>query len=124
MAKRSDITIEKILTDYQNALVMAQADGKTGDMIAAATAQAKLVGLLIERKEVGAAGDFSNMESISEVLQAVADQAGPEAALALSKVFNLVGSQQVVVGIQQLAPADEEAAETLYRSKSGSDQVN
>ena len=104
MTKKSDITMEKVLTDYQVALEKARdgikeiVDGKevwlvapkTSDIISAATAQAKLVGLLIERKEVGNAGDFSQMDNVSDILQAVSDQAGPEVALALSTALGLV----------------------------------
>lgn len=125
MARKSDITIEKILTDYQDALNMAKADSKPNEMISAAREQAKLVGLLVERKEVGNAGDFDTMDNISEILQAVAEKAGPEAALALSKVFNLVGQAELTVGIRESSAAiDQEAAEALYMAKPASDQVN
>lgn len=125
MARKSDITMEKILTDYQDALNMAKQDGKPNEMISAAREQAKLVGLLVERKEVGNAGDFDSMENISDILQAVNDKAGPEAALALSKVFNLVGEREVIVGIEQTSSAaTDEAAEALFMAKPASEQVN
>ena len=89
MAKRADITEDKILTDYQEALALAKKQEKPDSMVNAATAQAKLVGLLRDRVETGNAGDFDNMDSISEVLEAVAAQSGPEAAMALSKAFGL-----------------------------------
>jgi hypothetical protein len=89
MAKRADITEDKILTDYQEALALAKKQQKPDSMVNAATAQAKLVGLLRDRVETGNAGDVDNMESVSEILEAVAAQAGPEAALALSKAFGL-----------------------------------
>ena len=87
--KRADITIDKILSDYQYALEMAKEQAKPNDITNAATAQAKLVGLLRERVEAGNVGDFDGMESISEILEAVNSQAGPEAALALAKAFGL-----------------------------------
>jgi hypothetical protein len=89
MAKRADITEDKILTDYQEALVLAKKQEKPDSMVNAATAQAKLVGLLRDRIETGSAGDFDNMDSVSEVLEAVAAEVSPEAALALSKAFGL-----------------------------------
>lgn len=87
MSKKSDITIDKILTDYQQALDMAKEMAKPADIVSAATAQAKLVGLLRERVETGAVGDFDGLENISDILEKVAQDAGPEAALALSKAF-------------------------------------
>jgi len=92
MAKRADITEDKILTDYQEALALAKKQEKPDSMVNAATAQAKLVGLLKDRIETKNVDDFENMESTSEILQAVSDRAGPEAALALSNAFGVVKS--------------------------------
>ena len=89
MAKKSDITIEKVLTDYQVALEMAKGMGKPADVISAATAQAKLVGLLRDRVETGAVGDFDGIDNLPDILDKVAAEAGPEAAVALAKAFGL-----------------------------------
>jgi phage terminase small subunit len=43
VAKRADITEDKILTDYEEALQSAKAQAKPNSIINAATAQAKLV---------------------------------------------------------------------------------
>lgn len=117
--RKSEITFEKILSDYQFALDLAKSKDEPANIISAAREQAKLVGLLIDRKEVGAAGDFENMESIADILSAVANQAGPEAALALSQAFQLIGPTVV---IQQKAP--EETPEALFDAESPSDAVN
>ena len=120
--RKADITFEKILTDYQLALDMAKSKGEPANIIAAAREQAKLVGLLIDRKEIGAAGDFENMENISDILEAVANQAGPEAALALSKVFGILGTDNMVaVTVKAPEPEDSEA---LIEAKPASDAVN
>lgn len=89
MVKRHDITIDKILKDYAEAMDMARAQGRADQLIAGATAQAKLVGLLRERVETGAAGEFDALENVSDVLEKVAEQAGPEVALALSKAMGI-----------------------------------
>ncbi len=87
--KKSDITIDKVLTDCQTALDMAKGQGKSGDMIAATMAQAKLVGLLRDRVETGGVGDFGDTNSIADVLEMVAKEAGPEAAMTLAAMFGL-----------------------------------
>ena len=87
MAKRSDITIEKILTDYEQALQFARQQEKAGDMVSAATAQAKLVGLLRDRVEQGNPGDFDHLDDISAIVEKVAAEAGPEAAQALMRAL-------------------------------------
>lgn len=87
MAKRSDITIDKVLTDYQLALDIAKSQQKAGDIVSAATAQAKLVGLLRDRVEHGGPGDFDSMENLSDIIEKVSQEVGEEAAQALLKVL-------------------------------------
>lgn len=112
MAKRSDITMDKVLSDLEHALKLARELAKPGDMITAAMSQAKLVGLLRDRVEHGEVGDFDGMESISEILEKVAQEAGPEAALALSKAFGIDNAEAA------------ETAEDLIDQPPPSDAVN
>lgn len=88
--KRADVTVDRILTEYEEARLMAKSLEKTSDMIAASEKKAKLVGLLRDRIETGGVGDFDGIEDVSEVIERVRDQAGEEAASALLKAFNLV----------------------------------
>lgn len=118
LMKRADITIEKILLDYQDALDMAKEQRRSADMTAAATAQAKLVGLLRERVEAGQVGDFDNVTNVSEILEMVAKEAGPAAALALAKAFNVTGALP-----DQQEPVDDQGA-SLASQKPASDAVN
>lgn len=87
--KKADISIDKILTDYQYALDRAKVQDKPGEMVSAATAQAKLVGLLRDRVETGAVGDFGDVQSVADILEIVGKEAGPEAALALANMFGV-----------------------------------
>lgn len=94
MAKKSDITIDKVLTDIQEAVHMAKAQAKPNDLVNAAMAQAKLVGLLRERTEIGAPGDFDGLENISDILEKVEADMGAEAALALAKAFGYAKTEE------------------------------
>src|SRR5712671_2062325 len=87
--KKSDISIDKVLTDCQLAFDMAKGQQKASEMIAATMAQAKLVGLLRDRVETGGVGDFGDTNSIADVLEMVAKEAGPEAAMTLAAMFGL-----------------------------------
>ena len=87
LAKRADVTEDKILTDYEEALQLAKAQAKPNAIIKAATAQAKLVGLLKDRIETKNVNDFEDMENIDDILQKVADEVGPEVAAALAKAL-------------------------------------
>ena len=114
--QKKDITVDKVLDDYQYALNLAKAQQKPSDMIAAATAQAKLVGLLRERVESGGVGDFGDTNSIADVLELVAREAGPEAAMTLAAMFGLDPPKS------QTTKAMEEAV--LFIAESPSDAVN
>lgn len=92
MATKADITVDKILTDYQQALELAKSQAKPADIVNAASAQAKLVGLLRERTEVGTPGSFDGAQSLEEVIAMAAEQGGPEVEDALRKAFGLPGS--------------------------------
>lgn len=122
MIRRSDITIERILSDYEDAKQMAREQGKGAEIVNAATAQAKLVGLLRDRVEAGNVGDFDNMDNISEILERVALEAGPEAALALSRAFGLPDASQTEITHQRPPLGQEEA--DLEDAKPASDAVN
>lgn len=87
--KKADITIDHILQKYEAAFSLAERQQKPSEMTAAATAQAKLVGLLRDRVETGAVGDFGDVNSISDILELVAKEAGPEAAMTLAAMFGL-----------------------------------
>ncbi len=122
MAKRADITIDKILTDYQLALNLAKSQEKPADIVNAATAQAKLVGLLRDRVEHGEVGDFGDMENIQEILEAVASEKGVDAAIALAASF---GVPYEAKRISELPSDDTDVLEAdLDDIKPASDAVN
>jgi len=87
--KRNDITMDKILTDYEEAKNMARAALRPDVVINAATAQAKLVGLLRDRVETGNVGDFPDTQTIEGILEAVAKEGGADAAMVLATMFGL-----------------------------------
>ena len=89
LIKRSDITVDKILTEYEEARKLAVKQEKPEAMLNASEKKAKLVGLLVNRTEVGNAGDFEQMTDISQILEKVRQEAGLEAAEALAKAFGL-----------------------------------
>ena len=88
LQKKADITLEKILTDYQYAIDGAKQDNKYDTIVSAATAQAKLVGLLKDRI-VNEPSEIESMENISDILERVGQEAGAETALALAKAFGI-----------------------------------
>jgi len=113
--QKKDITLDKVLDDIQWAIDHGKANSKPADVIAGANSQAKLVGLLRERVETGGVGDFSD-NSLSDILQLVAKEAGPDAAMTLAAMFGLK------VPESKTTEAMKEAI--LFISDPGSDAVN
>jgi hypothetical protein len=108
--KRADITIEKVLQDYQYALDLAKEKASPGEITTAATAQAKLVGLLIDRRESGNAGDFDNVSDVDTLLAKVTAEVGPEAADALAKAFGIATEPKELtppIDLQSISPPSD-----------------
>ena len=60
MAKRADVTEESILDELEQARTLALQCEQTASAVSATVAKAKLVGLMIDRKEQGKPGDFDS----------------------------------------------------------------
>ena len=63
---------------------LARTLGQPSAAIAATQLSAKLVGLLVDRKEQGQPGDFAGLQSAAEVLERITAELGPETAAALA----------------------------------------
>lgn len=84
MVKRSDITLDKLLTDLKDDRELAQRLGQPSAAIAATQLTAKLAGLLVDRKESGQPGDFSSLTSPADVLAAIRAEFGDDAVKLLT----------------------------------------
>lgn len=114
--KKKDITVDKVLDDLQYALDLAKGQAKPSEIVAAANAQAKLVGLLRDRVETGHVGEFGDANSIADILELVSREAGPEAAMTLAAMFGMELPKS------QTTKAMEEAV--LFIADPASDAVN
>lgn len=104
MLKRSDITLEKLLSDAEDARALAMATNQPSAAKGASEFQAKLVGLLVERKESGAPGEFSGLTTPDAVIAAIRQEMGEDAANAL---LALVGRLTKSEPDQQVTPTTE-----------------
>ena len=84
MAARNRITVDTLLDDLASDRELARTLGQPSAAIAATQLSAKLVGLLVERKESGQPGDFAGLQSAADVLAQLATELGPETAALLS----------------------------------------
>jgi len=83
---RHQITVDTLLAQLAEDRALAQATGQSGAAVAATMAMGKLLGLVIDRKEAGAPGDFANLQSAQEVIEAVRRELGDRTADALAQL--------------------------------------
>ena len=88
MTQRTRITIESLLHDLAEDRALARETKQVSAAIAATQLSAKLVGLLIDRKESGQPGDFSDLTSADEIMAKVRADLGDEFADALAGVLS------------------------------------
>lgn len=84
MNTRTRITIESLLHDLAEDRALARETKQVSAAIAATQLSAKLVGLLIDRKESGQPGDFSDLTSADEILARVRADLGDDMADAIT----------------------------------------
>ncbi|MGJ4888991.1 hypothetical protein ACQR1Y_12395 [Bradyrhizobium sp. HKCCYLRH3099] len=83
MARENRVTVASITAELDRAAALAERIEQPAAMTTAIATKAKLHGLLVERRETGAPGDFAAAQSEAEVVAAVREQLGDEAAEAL-----------------------------------------
>jgi hypothetical protein len=64
-AAKAEVTRESILAELEEARLMAKDNGQPAAAVSASMGKAKLVGLLVDRKEVGAPGEFADLEDMT-----------------------------------------------------------
>lgn len=84
MATRNRITVDSLVEELDEARVAAMALSQPSAAISASMSKARLVGLIVDRKEQGAPGDFAAMQTEEQVLAAVRAELGEGAAAALA----------------------------------------
>jgi hypothetical protein len=67
-AKSAKITIESICEELSEATAVAKSKGQAQAMVSASALRAKLAGLMVERVEVGAPGEFDGLTSTAEIV--------------------------------------------------------
>lgn len=85
-AKRHETTVDSLLVDLEADRQLAHKTEQSGAAVSATMAKARLLGLIVERSERGAPGDFANLQSVQEVIAAVRRDMGDAAADALAQL--------------------------------------
>ena len=84
IAMTTRVTVESLSAEFDEARALALGEKQASAAVAATTAKAKLHGLMVDRQEKGAPGDFASAASAADVLALVREQLGDETALLLA----------------------------------------
>jgi GrpB-like predicted nucleotidyltransferase (UPF0157 family) len=76
-AKRKAVTRDSIVDELETARELARENKQPSAMVAASATKAKVCGLFVEKIEQGAPGDFSSLNSVDEIADALLAQAYP-----------------------------------------------
>jgi phage terminase small subunit len=87
MISRSDITLDKLLSALETDRQLARQNRQIAASINASAMQARLCGLLIDKRESGLPGDFTRMQTAQEIVEQVRVEMGDAAADALQKIL-------------------------------------
>jgi len=88
MSYKTSITLASLLDELAADRELARRVDQPSAAIQATVMQAKLVGLMVERKESGAPGDFASLGSVDEIIAKVRSDLGEQAALLLQAVLD------------------------------------
>jgi hypothetical protein len=97
IAVKTRVTVETLTDEFNEAIAIARETRNAGAVTQAAIAKGKLHGLIIERKEAGAPGDFAGLQSAEEVLALVKTELGDETAALLAKALGKQEEQPAAV---------------------------
>lgn len=86
--KRHEITVDSLLADLETDRALAHSQGQGSAAVQATMAKARLLGLIVDRKESGAPGDFATLQTSAEVIEAVRREHGDAAADALARLID------------------------------------
>ncbi len=83
MAQKTELSLQSLLSDLAEDRALARSLGQVSAAVQATQLSAKLTGHLVDRKEVGGAGDFAGLKSPGEVLELIKRELGDAAAAAI-----------------------------------------
>lgn len=94
MSFRKRVTVESLLDELAEARALALRVDQPSAAIQATQVAAKLVGLMVERKETGQPGDFASLASQEEIVAKVRADLGDDFATALAETLAKLGASE------------------------------
>lgn len=107
MSFRTKVTVESLLEDAAQDRELARRLDQPSAALAATAFMAKLVGLLVDRKEQGQPGDFASLETSEAIVDKVRAELGDNAANALAALLGATAGQpQATLSVETAKPDD------------------
>lgn len=104
MARETKVSVQSITRELDEIAAGAVADRQWSAAKGAVETKARLHGLLIERRETGAPGEFAEAKNEAEVVAAIREQLGDAAAEAL---VVMIGAKPISSDMHRLATIDD-----------------
>ncbi len=95
--RKSGVTLEKVLFDAEQSRQLAMDIEQPSAAIAASTLQAKLVGLLRDRVEVGRPGEFYRCDTPDELLQHLRQKTAAESIDSLHEQRKVLEAMRMII---------------------------
>jgi hypothetical protein len=118
-AKRHEITVDTLLADLETDRALAHCEGQGSAAVQATMAKARLLGLIVDRKETGKPGEFEGLQTVDDVITAVRTEFGDKTADALASTLQ---AEQAAGQAERQAPRTR--GPTREPTNSGSGSVN
>jgi hypothetical protein len=101
---RHDYTIDTILNELEDGRQLARATAQPSAAVSASIGKARLLGMIVDRKESGAPGEFAALDTVKAILEAARKELGNEAVIALAR---LVGEPVTIEATPEPSGEDE-----------------
>ena len=101
-ARKAGVTVETLLAEYDEVRDLAKADQQLAVAKSATDSKGKLTGLMRDKVEIGAPGDFDGLSSFESVVERIMQDTKPADMLAIldavrDAIEAAAGSQAIVV---------------------------
>lgn len=116
-AKRKQVTIETIVDELDEARGIAKDEKQTSAMVSATTTKAKILGLQIDRSEVGKPGDFTSISTSDELASRMLLDAGAAQVTDDMKAMAIAELERHARALAAIAQGEPSSDQALPRTR-------
>lgn len=116
-ARRTNVTVATIIDELEEAREIATDEKQTATMVAATTAKAKILGLSVERSEVGKPGDFTSISTSDELASRMLTDAGASIVTDDMKAMAIAELERHARALAAIAQGEQSTDASLPRTR-------